>query len=99
MLPTRNNRCDPNPEDDGDGLSAEEIWPVATKGPGKGKVIPTLDTRGNVVVDPAGNFVKPYLLDFNVYKALRLQEEARQGKDGGHDEAMAAQAEVQLIKE
>ena len=39
-------------------LDVDEIWPKEKHGPKKGKIIPTLDARGNIVVDPAGNIVK-----------------------------------------
>ena len=52
-------------------LTAEEIWPTVQSGPNKGRVKPTLDTHGNIVVDPAGNIIKEqYLLDFKIYRAL-----------------------------
>ena len=57
MLPDKNAaEKDSNSEDE--TLKAEEIWPVSESGPTKGQLIPTLDTHGNVVVDPAGNILK-----------------------------------------
>ena len=76
MLPNKNSRLDPNVADeDGDTLTAEEIWPKVKSGPNKGQIAPRRDARGNVIVDPAGNIVKEsYLLDYNVYKSLHAQE-------------------------
>ena len=60
-------------------LKAEEIWPIAKSGPKKGKIIPTYDTHGKIVVDPAGNILKDqYLLDYNIYKALHVQEKLKE---------------------
>ena len=56
-----------------DMLTAGEIWPVIQSGPKKGQVKPTLDSRGKIVVDPAGNILREqYLLDFNVYRNLHF---------------------------
>ena len=56
-----------------DMLTAEEIWPIIKSGPKKGQVKPTLDNRGKIVVDPAGNILREqYLLDFNVYRNLHF---------------------------
>ena len=72
MLPST-NAVDPKSkhEEEDDTLTAEEIWPIVTSGPNKGRIKPTRDTHGNIVVDPAGNILKEqYLLDFNIYREL-----------------------------
>ena len=57
MFPDKNAAVKDSDSED-DILKAEEIWPVAQSGPNKGQLIPTLDTHGNIVVDPAGNILK-----------------------------------------
>lgn len=72
MLPNKKRIKEDDIEDQA-CLTAEEIWPLHTSGPKKGKIKPTYDTHGNIVVDPAGNILKDqYLLDYNIYKALHI---------------------------
>jgi len=71
MLPEKNERMDPDFEESDDVLAVEEIWPLYKSGRKKGEFKPQRDTKGNIVVDPAGNIVKNrYLLDFEIYRAL-----------------------------
>ena len=71
MLPDKNEKYDPDYDSDGNTLAADEIWPMHTEGRKKGQPKAVRDSRGNVVVDPAGNIMRSkYLLDFKIYKAL-----------------------------
>ena len=48
---------------------AENLFPVETEGPNKGKYIPKKDENGNIVIDPTTQIKKSsFILDFNVFK-------------------------------
>ena len=49
------------------------VFPKTTSGPNKGKFIPILDHKGNIVVDPASLITKdPFFIDYNLYKRFKL---------------------------
>ena len=48
---------------------AENLFPIETEGPNKGKYIPQKDDNGNIVIDPTTQVKKNSVaLDWNVYK-------------------------------